>query len=329
MPPPAEPPRLTVLTLAEGLHLAHAAEALHRLGLFDEMGEPVAAETLARRHRLDAEMLRGLLDYLSLRTDLVARSAAGYATTAAYDAEARFLLALHAGAYAPAAAGLARSLRRPGSATSGIDRAAQARAFAGVPASSAGALPGILHQLGARALLDLGCGTGAVLCTLAAADPAFRGWGIDASPPMCRAARRNAREAGLSRRVKVFEGDGRHPERLLSPAVRASVDSILAGDFANEMVGRDGRPAIAWLRRLRRLFPGRMLVVADYYGRLGGEGAADPRTLLHDFAQLISGQGVPPADSAGWEAIYDRAGCRLAHVIEDPGTTRFLHILKL
>jgi hypothetical protein len=51
--------------------------------------------------------------------------------------------------------------------------------------------------------------------------------------------------------------------------------------------------------------------------------------LLHDYAQLISGQGVPPAGLDEWKAIYSEAGCRLAHVIEDRATPLFVHIVLL
>jgi hypothetical protein len=88
--------------------------------------------------------------------------------------------------------------------------------------------------------------------------------------------------------------------------------------------------AVKWLRGLRQVLPGRPLLIADYYGRLGQKRVRLSReTLLHDFAQVISGQGVPPANASQWRAIYSRAGCQLIHIIEDKTTTRFIHILRL
>ncbi|HEU4389890.1 MAG TPA: methyltransferase, partial [Blastocatellia bacterium] len=67
-----------------------------------------------------------------------------------------------------------------------------------------------------------------------------------------------------------------------------------------------------------------------YYGRLiQGKKGASRETLLHDYAQLISGQGVPPASAAEWHSIYKRAECRLLHIIEDKATSRFVHIIRL
>lgn len=147
---------------------------------------------------------------------------------------------------------------------------------------------------------------------------------------MCRMARREAKRAGVSRRVTIVEGDGRYPERALPASLRSKVRTLLAGDFLNEMCRGGGAAAIGWLRRIRRLFPDKILIVADYYGRLGSryDGAA-PETLLHDFVQVISGQGIPPHDAAAWQRLYEQAGCRLAHVLEDRATTRFVHLVAL
>jgi hypothetical protein len=89
-------------------------------------------------------------------------------------------------------------------------------------------------------------------------------------------------------------------------------------------------PAVAWLKQIRETLPGRSLLLSDYYGRLGnGVESVDRETLLHDYAQLISGQGIPPGSLDEWHKIYRKAGCKLVHVLEDQQTTRFLHVLML
>jgi hypothetical protein len=106
------------------------------------------------------------------------------------------------------------------------------------------------------------------------------------------------------------------------------VQSIAACQLANEMFGAGPSGAIAWLRGLRRTLPGRPLLICDYYGRLGSRHRNVRREiLLHDYAQLISGQGVPPTDRRQWQAIYSEAGCRLVHAIEDSASTLFVHIV--
>jgi hypothetical protein len=87
---------------------------------------------------------------------------------------------------------------------------------------------------------------------------------------------------------------------------------------------------VRWLRQLRKALPGRPLIISDYYGQLGHRGAAaDPMTLLHDFVQLTSGQGVPAPSWRAWRKIYTQAGCRLLHVIEADRGSWFIHIILL
>ncbi|MEI9983883.1 MAG: hypothetical protein WDN69_12120 [Aliidongia sp.] len=96
----------------------------------------------------------------------------------------------------------------------------------------------------------------------------------------------------------------------------------------NEFMADSGTNAIRVLSDLAKLLPGRMLVIADYYGRLNEPADAVPAFLLHDFVQLVSGQGIPPPDSAGWGRLYAASGWRLVHVINDDRSNRFVHILK-
>jgi hypothetical protein len=67
----------------------------------------------------------------------------------------------------------------------------------------------------------------------------------------------------------------------------------------------------------------------DYYGSLGKTKRARPETLLHDYVQCLSGQGIPPTDAQRWSILYKRSKCQLVHVLEDKRTTRFIHIVKL
>jgi hypothetical protein len=324
-------PRRTMVDLGEGLALAYAAAALHFLGILEGMSEPVSLEDLATRYRVDREILRAALDYLACRTNLLRRVTPGYATGASYDAEAKFVLSLYARAYAPTASRLADILKRPHSARKTVDDAAMADAFGGASAagSSLGALPAILRQLKLGSILELGCGTAGLLADLASSDSEFLGWGIDRNLHMCRKAKQEIKQKGLADRVKIIPGDGEYPDRALLKRVAAKIQTILASNFANEMCQPGYKRLMAWLKRIKRYFPDRVLVICDYYGRLSTDHAnADQRTLLHDFCQVISGQGIPPADLETWQSIYNTSGCRLAHVINDERTTRFVHILR-
>jgi len=178
--------------------------------------------------------------------------------------------------------------------------------------------------------LDLGCGNGDLLLELARRNPSFVGWGIDSNPAMLKVARGRSREARLGKRVRFLEADGTRLRETVPESVRSQVRSITCCNFANEMFADGDRQAVKWFRELRKVFPGRALLNCDYYGRLGRTKSRklQRHALLHDYVQLISGQGIPPPTMADWRAIYSKAGWRLVHAIEDTSTTRFIHILS-
>jgi hypothetical protein len=137
--------------------------------------------------------------------------------------------------------------------------------------------------------------------------------------------------AHIGKRVRFLNADGTRLHEEIPASVTSQVQSITCCNFVNEMFAHGERQAINWFRELRKKFPGRPLLNCDYYGRLGQNRnrKLQRETLLHDYAQLISGQGIPPATMAQWGSIYSKSGCRLVHVIEDTSTTRFIHIIGL
>ena len=324
------PNQLNVFDLVEGFQLAHVVAALHNLQIFTALKKPATADDLSEAYGLDARLLSGMLEYVAARTDLLRRSGKRFVATRSYSDESRFFLDLYAGAYGGNAAKLGELLRDPSLAPDAVDRARHAQAFENADRSTLGMLPELIRRLGLNRLLDLGCGNGALLIELARQDPGFTGWGLDLNRAMCRAARAGIRAAGLGKRVRVLEGDCTDLVPVLPTSVSAQVGAVTACNVANELFAGGDSRAVNWLRGLRGALAGRPLLIADYYGRLGRKKERlDRKTLLHDFAQLISGQGVPPASAAEWRSIYSRAGCRLVHIIEDKTTTRFIHILRL
>lgn len=321
---------ITAASLVETMHLGLVAAALERMGIFAALRDASSANQLAERFEVDREILTGTLEFLSRRTGLVERERDGYRLGPDYDAHARFLLELYGGAFVPNALKLESVLKAPNEAFEHVDRAAQARAFAQAPQQSAATIAGLIQQLEINHLLDLGCGSGLLLASLAEQIPEFVGWGVDFNEDMCRAARQRIDEVTGTHNVRIGIGSVQDLDGLLSDEDRQAVQAIYAGDILNEMFHGGGSLAIKWLRTLRTIYPGRTFVVSDYYGRLNSqEPADDSLLLLHDFSQLISGQGIPPPDAEGWIALYEAAGCRFVHAIEDNKSSRFLHIVQL
>jgi hypothetical protein len=302
---------------------------LHELNILQALAaRPANATTLAKRYRLDRAVLQGVLEYVAARTDIIRRVGSDFRATARYGAETRFLLDLYTGAFGPNAIRLRDILKHARVGGTVVDRGRHARAFAGAIATGERPVATAIRALELRRVLDLGCGSGGLLVQLAEADRTFSGWGIEMNPWLCAAARARLRAAGLTRQIRVIQGDSRRLGTLLPRSVKEQVTGVAACQVANEMFGSGPRVAIAWLRQIRRTLPGRPVIINDYYGRLGTRTQNEhPQTLLHDYAQLISGQGIPPSSLREWRAIYAAAGYRLVHVLEDRATTQFIHLI--
>ena len=331
---PKNQDRWQAFDLVEAFHLSQAVNALHDLGLLAALTKPCDPPKLAARYQIDENLLRGVLEYVAARTNLLKKTEDGrFVLTRNYDVAARFFLDLYVGAYGGNAITLQKLLHNPAGAASTVDRLHHARAFAHVDYTALGSLPGIVRQLGFTNPLDLGCGNGELLLELGRQDRDFIGFGIDVNPAMLRLARSRARAARLGKRVQFIEGDCRHLRSAIPVAIRSQISSVTACNFLNEMFGQGVARVIQWLKELRRILPTRPLLILDYYGRLGQKRnqktGKERETLLHDFAQLISGQGLPPGNLKQWNLLYREAGCQLVHVIEDKRTTRFIHLLHL
>jgi len=323
--------RLKAVELMDGLYLAQAALALHELGVLSSMESSVTPESIASQHQLDPSILRGTLDYLAERTNLIRKTASGYERTDHYAKDVQFLFDLYGGAYARNVSSLARVLKNPRLAPQLVNRTKHAEAFSNAGGTDNAWIASVVRELEWNHVLDIGCGPAAMLIQLAAADDRFVGWGLESNEWMCGSARRFIREARLAKRIQVLHCDLKRIEASIPARTIASIEALTACQVVNELFAKGSTRAVAWLKRLRQIFPERPLLIADYYGRLGSKhkSGRHPVVLLHDYVQLISGQGVPPPGFEEWARIYSEAGCRLVHVTEDSSSTRFLHIVVL
>jgi SAM-dependent methyltransferase len=315
--------RWSATDLAEAFHLAHAVSYLVDAGLLGDTEDPV--DELAAARGLDPVVLGGMLEFLAARTDLVSRGGTGFRAGPGLGPAERGVIDQYLGAYGPNAAALPDILSGAVNGRALTDRVRHARAYAGTSGASAVLLPDLLGKLGLDHVLDLGCGSGELLAELAGRDPAFHGHGVDASAGMIDVAR--ARDLPADR-VRFSVGDVTDPQSCVPDDVRADAEVLVASSLLNEFFGTSGAAA-GWLRLLGEAFPGRLLVVVDYYGVLGHSAQPPPQLALHDWIQLISAQGVPPPNLDGWQSVYREADCRLLHAIQDSKTGVFIHLVRL
>lgn len=302
---------------------------LHELNILQALAErPATADALAKRYRLDPAVLQRVLEYIAARTHVIRKQGCTFAATPRYGSEARFLLDLYTGAFRPNAIRLRDILRNARIGEAVVDRARHARTFEQAIGTRERPVASVIRTLELRHVLDLGCGSGDLLVQLATADRSFTGWGIERNPQLCKAARARVLAARLSRQIRVIEGDSRRLGALLPKSIRERVTGVTACHVANELFRSGANRATAWLRGIRKTLPERPVIVNDYYGRLGTSRQGEHRpTLLHDYAQVISGQGIPPSTLREWRAIYTNAGYRLVHAVEDRATTQFIHVI--
>lgn len=126
-------------------------------------------------------------------------------------------------------------------------------------------IQGVTPAAGPAHVVDLGCGVGASLAYLAHRLP-IRGTGVTVSPVQARLAADRLREAGVSDRVVVREGD--------FTSLPADIEAADLA-FAIESFVHAPDPARFFAECARLVRPGGLLIVCDDVRRPGGGAEAD------------------------------------------------------
>jgi SAM-dependent methyltransferase len=330
---PAEATPLKMFDLFEGFHLALLIRCLHDEGLLEKLTEWRSVEELVDTTDLDKEALQLLLWYAAQRSDIIQKDNNRYRLHEPYQdlRTTGFLIDQYLGAYAPNALNLSQVLRHPETGGQWVDRAKHSKAFNRLERPGFRVLSDVIRQLSISGLLDLGCGAGTLLTALAKDDSSVHAWGIEQNEAMVAKAKERIASQKLEHQITIIHGDCQNIERYATDTIRERVQAICSASLLNEFFLHGNGKLVDWLQRLRQLFPKRLLIVADYYGRLGHQCSEYPRHgLLHDFIQSISGQGVPPPDADAWEQCYQQAGARLIESIDgEGGVPWFIHLVAL
>jgi hypothetical protein len=155
-------PAPTITALMEGYYVVRILDAFHSAGLLDHLSKGATVDALSAELGYERDRLAALLNYLSLRSDVVKKTALGY-HVAAEDPETQFALHLldqYVGAYGPCLEALPDILagRVDGGALVDQDRHAAAFARADRNQADLDTLR-LLSELRIKNLVDLGCGT--------------------------------------------------------------------------------------------------------------------------------------------------------------------------
>lgn len=301
-----------------------------------DMLTPRTVSWLAKHHQVDACGLRRILKFLALSTSVIKSQNDTYQLTETSTplAGLRFNLEKFQEAYRLP---VRQSLETLGSLPPGLPRPrinakAMADAFSAVSDTVSRTVVEAVERSHIKCLLDIGCGTGSLLRTLAIRNPQFTGIGVDKNRTVCRRMLTLAREAGVSRRISAIVGAAPPALRRLRRGERERVDGIYGASFLNEFFG-DGRARAAEiLKELGGLFPARTAWFVDYYGVLDTPNRNVPIVnLLQDVAQVVSGQGIPPATEEAWADLFRAGNCRVVsqRSFRNGSTKWGLHVVVL
>jgi len=321
------------IDLLEGHALTLAVDALYCEDVFARLDAWASPADLAKSLNLEEDILGVVLEYVYIRTDFLKKQNTEYRCNDNYSNNTYFwsLLDQYVGAYGPNLNCISTLMHNSKDGGALVDRMRHAQAFKNSELSGFPEMTDIVAQAGFGAVLDIGCGNAGLLTALAQMHPQFKAWGVDSSSQMCGNARAQIAQLNLTDRVQIYQSDAKNISAILSEKSRAQIQAIIVSSLLNEFFFKTPEPAIEWLKELRSIFPGRILIVADYYGKLGKNSPGATRlSLLHDFVQLLSAQGIPPSNKEGWNEIYQQAGCKLSQAIEfEDEFPRFIHFVIL
>lgn len=325
------------LEIIEGFYLAHIVTHFYRQGIFAQLTGQRDVSDIAREFGYDEELFDALMDFLYQTTDILIRNRRGYYLINPKYEHYYFLgfqFDKFIGSYGPALAQLEQSLRSETLGRQLVNRQVEAAAYHTISSPPNPVVRQTIQDLKLHSLLDLGCGPATLLTELCELDPMFQAWGIDESAEMCKVARERIGKLHLTKRVRIIHGDARNLGSYFRPHIRQSIEALQSKGLFNELFRHGNEGAIKYLRKLKNWFPGRLLFIVDYYGKLTRVPNAGPKyrhTLIHDVIQVITAQGVPPSDLAGWAKVYDASGCSIEHAFEgdSQGIEWFVHLVRL
>jgi len=173
-----------------------------------------------------------------------------------------------------------------------------------------------LESLGARCVMDIGCGGGAFLIDLCRHDPKIRGIGLDISESAIEAARREVEREGLASRIQFVVGDGFRPDSW--PSLCAEADVVVASQVLHEGTRQSWDPTVQTLQRFaEQLRAGKIQALIIYENRFTGQW----NTLESEFYLMhaLSQQGFPLSPEQ-WTELFTKAGLKAREILYEKNT---------
>ena len=332
-----KPDRLDLFRTLSGYYLGNILSDFQRSGLLMELEEWQSATRLAKKFAYDEELLIAVFAFIYETTDILDhRGKDTYRVSEHYPNyySLGFQLDKFVLSYGPTVEKLTQSLKSKDLGRRFVDRKAEAHAYNYIESQPNPIVVQLVKELSIHSLVDLGSGPGTTLSELASRDKRFYGWGVDESIDMCEQASKRFQRMGLDSRLKVIHARAQELGTSMPLRTRQRIESVHCKGLLNELFRGGSSQAVAYMKKLKQLFPGKLVFVVDYYGKLTHESNVFngySHTLIHDLIQALTCQGIPPPNIDGWVAVYEKADCKLRHAFEgdSKGIEWFVHLVDL
>lgn len=329
--------KLNLVDAISGFYTVKALDALHSSGILTELVSGKSVSQVCDERKIDHLFVSYLLRYLTIATDVVVNPNGGehFLLGENYSLnDAAHLVDLYLGAFGPCSDNLQATLVDPTKGEQYVNATRHALAFGERSGSASPYFSSIIEEIEVSFLLDLGCGGGGMLKDLASSNSKFEGLGVDANADVISFASRTVPES-CGDRVQFKCGDFMRLNLVLSEEEIAKVQAISFRSAANGFFGWDEKRSFsALIGQLKRMFPGKLLFIGDYVPVLdlkSDQSEVPFRTLIHDFAQVISSQGLPPSSHEEWIGLYKMLDVSVIGLYGygDEHIKHFIHILRL
>jgi len=306
--------------LIQSYNLVHALFAVVDSGIAGRLGgEPVSAT--AALVGVDPELGQALLRFLTIRGVVVTSNepTPRYSLTArgrALTSELSFAqMGFYREAYEPVLERMSPLLRGVESYPKDVQRNGEAlgrHCAAGFHYWGKSVALHALSLLGAKSVLDLGCGGGGFLIDACRTDPQIRGIGLDISEGAIEFARKSVAASGVADQIQLFVGDAFAPESW--PTACREADAIITVGTLHEQF-RGGEDAVIALIN--------KYAVLMEKGPMKGIIIGEPELMYdeHDadfyLMHVFTRQGLP-RPREGWLPVFEKTKLRCEEVLTAP-----------
>lgn len=313
-------PEARLFRTVQGYFETKALLATWRLGLLQRAvaGEPLKLTELSAQGEYNDELLVGLLNYLTVRGYLRRDDDVYTLTARGTSMEPYFgYLGTLVGAYEPVMTDVEDLVTGRKVFGRDVHRSVPdlATGLTSLEDHLMDRFPELLRDRTFTKAMDLGCGSGRLLCRIVRSRENVVGVGVDRNDEICDVARATAAGDGLSDRVTIVTGDAGRVS-LIPEEAKAGVDLITIMFVLHELLRQRGREGVlTCLKDIAGVLGPRGTLLAVEVETAGEPVARDDLlfTPEYELTHVFSHQRL--ATKAEWSALAGEAGLTVERIV--------------